>query len=290
MVVQLLEQIGAGIGLGSVYALVALGFVLIYKATEVVNFATGALMMLGPFLFYSLVVFFHFPIWLGIAVSIVCMAMLGAGIDRFILRRLLGEPMLSIVLATLAVGIIIDCVAGIIWGFEPVAAPELIPNQAVRLVGITLSSAHTLTIVVLTLLIIMLFIFFRHTKIGIAMQATAQNQFSAYMMGINVGGVFSLSWAISAVICCIAGIVLIPISSLHVHMTHIGLMAFPAAILGGLSSIPGAVVGGLIIGLTENLASYYLPLIKDSLPFIVLILVLMIKPEGIFGIHERKKV
>jgi len=290
MVVQLLEQIGAGIGLGSVYALVALGFVLIYKATEVVNFATGALMMLGPFLFYSLVVFFHFPIWLGIAVSIVCMAMLGAGIDRFILRGLLGEPMLSIVLATLAVGIIIDCVAGIIWGFEPVAAPELIPNQAVRLVGITLSSAHTLTIVVLTLLIIMLFIFFRHTKIGIAMQATAQNQFSAYMMGINVGGVFSLSWAISAVICCIAGIVLIPISSLHVHMTHIGLMAFPAAILGGLSSIPGAVVGGLIIGLTENLASYYFPLIKDSLPFIVLILVLMIKPEGIFGIHERKKV
>jgi len=285
-----IEQIVSGIGIGAIYALVALGFVLIYKATEVVNFATGDIMMLGPFILYTLFVILKIPLYLGIIISLLCLAAFGAGIDRFILRRLLGEPMMAVILATLAVGLIVRSLVGIVWGFDVLPMSGFIPDYAVSVGGIAVSSVYLIALLVFLSLIGILYMFFQHTKTGIAMQATAQNQFSSYLMGIDVGRIFSLTWAISGVTCAIAGMLLVPIAGLNIHMTHIGMMAFPAAILGGLASIPGAIIGGIIIGVTESLSGYYVPIVKDSLAFAILLFVLLIKPEGVFGKAERKKI
>ena len=285
-----IEQVMSGVGIGSIYALVAVGFVLIYKATEVVNFATGDIMMLGPFILYTLFVILKFPLYFAIIISLLCLAAFGAAIDRFILRRLLGEPMMAVILATLAVGIIVRSIAGIVWGFDVLPMSGFIPDYAVNVGGIVVSSVYLLAMFVLFLLVTVLYLFFQYTKIGIAMQATAQNQFSSYLMGISVGRVFSLVWAIAGVACCIAGMLLVPIAGLDVNMTNIGLNAFPAAILGGMTSLPGAIMGGIVIGITQSLSGYYAPIVKDSIAFAIIIFVLLIKPEGIFGKAEKKKV
>lgn len=285
-----IEQILSGVGIGAIYALVALGFVLIYKATEVVNFATGDIMMLGPFILYELFVILEIHLFLAIIISLLSMGLVGVAIDRLILRRLLGEPMMAVILATLAVGLIIRYLAALVWGYDIVPMEGFISGFAVSFGSIKMSSIYIITVIVLLLLLIILYFFFQNTKTGIAMQATAQNQFSSYLMGISVPGIFSLTWAISGITCSIAGMLLVPIVGLSIHMTHIGMMAFPAAILGGFGSIPGAIIGGIIIGITETLSGYYFPIVKDSIAFAILIFVLLIRPEGLFGTSERKKI
>ncbi|MEW6529953.1 MAG: branched-chain amino acid ABC transporter permease [Thermodesulfobacteriota bacterium] len=281
----------SGMALGCVYALIALGFVLIFKATEVINFAQGEFMMLGAFVAFSLLNYGHLPFWMSVLLTLFIMAGFGAVLDRVVMRYLVGEPVFSMVMFTIGLSIFLRSVAGMIWSTDTYTLELPYGNAIVRIGTVVLSGGDLLVVGATALLVALLFLFFRFTDLGIAMQATSQNQFATYLMGINVERVFSITWALSALVAAVAGILLAPILFLHKDMGFIGLKAFPAAVLGGFGSVPGAIVGGLIIGVSENLAGGFLPLwVKDIFAYIVLIAVLVIRPEGIFGIEEKKKV
>ena len=286
-----MQLLSSGIAMGCVYALIALGFVLIYKASEVINFAQGDLMMIGAFIVFTFVNRFHLPFFLGFIVALVVMALFGKAIDRVVLRPLVGEQAFALVMATIGLGILVRSIGGMIWGYDTYSFQAGISDFPVRIGSIALSSVHIWIIGVTLILIIGLYFFFNSTKTGISMEAASQNQLAAYLMGIGVKKVFSNIWAISAMVAVVAGVLLTPIQFLNYNMGFVGLKAFPAAVLGGFGSIPGAVVGGIIIGVSESFAGVYLPDgFKDIFAWIILIGVLMIRPEGIFGIRERKRV
>ena len=285
------QLLSSGMALGCVYALIALGFVLIFKATEVINFAQGEFMMLGAFVAFSLLHFGHVPFWLTVILTLIIMAAFGVLLDRIVMRFLVGEPTFSLVMFTMGLAVFFRSVAGMIWSTETYIFPSPLTGGVVRLGTVAIAQGDILVVASTALLVLLLYMFFRFTDVGIAMQATSQNQFASYLMGINVERIFSMVWALSAVVAAVAGILLAPILFLHKDMGFIGLKAFPAAVLGGFGSIPGAIVGGLIIGISENLAGGFLPLwVKDVFAYIVLIAVLIVRPEGLFGIQEKKKV
>jgi branched-chain amino acid transport system permease protein len=288
---MLWQQIISGVAVGCIYALVALGFVLIYKATEVINFAQGEFMMIGAFAAYTLIVLFKLLFLPAFVFTLIFMFLFGILLDRLIFRPLVGEGAFALVMVTIGLAFTLRSLAGMIWTYDTFDFPFVFSEKPLDLGGLVISKVHLTIIVSSVILMFLLYLFFKFTDIGIAMQATSQNQLAAYLMGIGVKKVFLLTWAISAVIAAIAGILIAPISFLHANMGFIGLKAFPAAVLGGFGSIPGAIVGGLIIGLSENLAGGYLtPGFKNIFAYIILILVLMIRPEGIFGVKEKKRV
>jgi len=285
------QQVINGLAMGCIYALVALGFVLIYKATEIINFGQGDLMMIGAFLAFTGVNLLNLPFFLSLLIALLLMGFLGKIIDRFVLRPLVGEPAFALAMATIAIGILIRSLGGMIWGYDTYKFSAGITNVPVRLGPWAVSSVHLWIMAITCLLIILLYLFFNRTKAGISMEAASQNQLAAYLMGIGVKKVFSNIWGISAMVAAIAGIFLTPIQFLNYNMGFIGLKAFPAAVLGGFGSIPGAIVGGIIIGVSESLAGIYLPRgFKEVFAWVILILVLMIRPEGLFGIHQKKRV
>jgi branched-chain amino acid transport system permease protein len=285
------QLLSSGLALGCVYALIALGFVLIYKATEVINFAQGEFMMLGAFVAFSLIAYWNLPFWMSVLVTLAIMALFGVALDRLVMRFLVGEPIFALVMFTIGLSIFLRSIAGMIWSTETYSFPSPVGKGIVRLGSVAFSSGDILVVGSTAALVLILYLFFRFTDLGIAMQATSQNQFAAYLMGISVERVFTVTWAMSAMVAAVAGILLSPILFLHKDMGFVGLKAFPAAVLGGFGSIPGAIVGGLIIGVSENLAGGFLPQwVKDIFAYLVLIAVLMIRPEGLFGIQERKKV
>jgi len=288
---MLWQQIISGVAVGCIYALVALGFVLIYKATEVVNFAQGEFMMIGAFVAYTLIALLKLPFLPALAFTLVFMFFFGIFLDRVMFRPLVGEEAFALVMVTLGLSFTLRSVAGMIWTYDTFDFPFVFSEKPLVLGSLVISTIHLTIIVSSVILMFLLYLFFKFTDIGIAMHATSQNQLAAYLMGIGVKKVFLLTWAISAVIAAMAGILIAPISFLHANMGFIGLKAFPAAVLGGFGSIPGAIVGGLIIGLSENLAGAYLTTgFKNVFAYIILIIVLMIRPEGIFGIQEKKRV
>jgi branched-chain amino acid transport system permease protein len=288
---MLWQQIISGVAVGCIYALVALGFVLIYKATEVINFAQGEFMMIGAFVAYTLIALLKLPFLPALAFTLVFMFFFGIFLDRVMFRPLVGEEAFALVMVTLGLSFTLRSVAGMIWTYDTFDFPFIFSEKPLVLGSLVISTIHLTIIVSSVILMFLLYLFFKFTDIGIAMQATSQNQLAAYLMGIGVKKVFLLTWAISAVIAAMAGILIAPISFLHANMGFIGLKAFPAAVLGGFGSIPGAIVGGLIIGLSENLAGAYLTTgFKNVFAYIILIIVLMIRPEGIFGIQEKKRV
>jgi branched-chain amino acid transport system permease protein len=290
---QFVQQVVSGTAIGCVYALVALGFVLIYKATEVVNFAQGELLMLGAFLAYTLIVLAGLDFWVGAPVAIALTAAMGFGIERTVVRPIVGQPVFAIVMVTIGIGFVARSTASMVpgWGVDTRIIQTPFAHKTLRLGTVVLSQDHVAIICLTTLLCGGLFLFFRHTRLGVAMQATSQNQLAAYYVGIPVPTVFSLIWAISSAVAAFAGILLAPIAFVHANMGFIGIKAFPAAVLGGFGSIPGAVVGGVVIGIVEALAGFYLPEgFKDVAAYVVLLLVLLIRPQGLFGEAGRKKV
>jgi len=290
-----IQQLVNGIALGCVYGLIALGFVLIYKATEVVNFAQGELLMMGGFFAFTFITFMGLNYWIGFLLAVICMALLGSTIERVVVRPILGYPQFSIVMATIGLGFFARSVAGMIWGTDDLKIDtpfsRSVTENVVRIGSLVIADDKISIIVATVLLCVVLYLFFSRTRMGIAMQATSQNMLAAYYMGIPVKRVFSLIWAISAAVACFAGILLAPSTLIHTNVGFIGLKAFPAAVLGGFGSIPGALVGGIIIGVIEQLAGFYLPQgFKDVAAYIVLLLVLWFKPDGLFGMKMRKKV
>lgn len=290
---QFLQQLVSGTAIGCVYALVALGFVLIYKATEVVNFAQGDIMMVGAFLAYTFIAIFGLNFWLGALLAIAATAAFGYGLDRTVVRPIVGQPVFAIVMVTIGIGFLLRSAVSMIpgWGVDTYFIETPFYQQNVEVGRLILSQDHLAIIVLTVLICLVMYLFFRYTTLGVAMQATSQNQLAAYYMGIPVRTVFSLIWAVSSATACAAGVLLAPIAFVHANLGFIAIKAFPAAVLGGFGSIPGAIVGGLVIGIVEALAGFYLPEgFKDVAAYVVLLVVLVVKPEGLFGTVGRKKV
>jgi branched-chain amino acid transport system permease protein len=296
---QFLQLIASGIAQGCIYGLIALGFVLIYKATETVNFAQGDLMMIGGFLGLTGTLALGLPFWAAFLASLIVMLFFGMALERVVLRPLLGQPAFTVVMVTIGIGYLARGLVTMIpeWGTDTHVLPVPYKDEIVSIGGngvdggLILSMEHVVIIIVTALLILGLYLLFKHTRIGIAMQATSQNQLAAFYMGIPVRRINMLVWGISAAVSACAGLLLAPITFVHANMGFIGLKAFPAAVVGGFGSIPGALVGGLIIGVVETLAGFYLPEgFKDIAAYIVVLVMLAVKPNGLFGENLRKKV
>lgn len=280
-----------GIALGCVYGLIALGFVLIYKATEMVNFAQGDLMMLGAFVAFSIISGLGLSYWLAFLGAIVVMAAFGYVLDATILRQVIGQPQFVVVMLTIGLGFMFRSIAGAIWGYDPSSFATPFTAKVVAVGGLVLGQENLAIIFGTVILCVVLYLFFRFTKIGIAMQAASQNQLAAYYMGIPVKVVFSLIWAISAGVAVAAGVLLSPLSLIDPNMGFIAIKAFAAAVLGGFGSIPGALIGGILIGIVEQFAGFWLPAgFQDVSAYVVLLAVLVIRPQGIFAQMARKKV
>jgi len=292
-VVQFVQMLLAGTAQGCVYALVALGFVLIYKATETVNFAQGDLMMLGAFFALSGGTLIGLPYWAVILFAALVMAIVGMLIERVVIRPVLGHPAFTVVMITIGVGYVLRGVVTMVpgWGTETYALSTPFGQKVLRVGGAVIAVQELAVIGMTAALCLVLYLFFRYSKLGVAMQASSQNQLAAYYMGIPVRRVNMLIWGLSAAVAAFAGILLAPVTFVHSNMGFIGLKAFPAAVVGGFGSVPGAIVGGLIIGVVEALAGRYLPEgFKDVAAYVVVLIVLFVRPSGIFGETTMKKV
>ena len=290
---QLLQLLIGGIAQGCIYGLIALGFVLIYKATETVSFSQGDLMMVGAFGGLAAMTALGFPFWLAVPSAIVAMGLFGVVVERLVIRPILGQPAFSIVMLTIGVGYVLRGLITMIpnIGTDTHTLPVPYAGEVLRLGPLVVSAEQVVVIGVTGLLCAGLFAMFRYSKLGVAMQASSQNQLAAYYMGIPVQRLNGLVWGLAAAVAAVAGLLLAPITFVHANMGFIGLKAFPAAVVGGFSSLPGAIVGGLIIGIVEAFSGFYLPEgFKDIAPYIVVLLMLVLKPNGLFGEKLRKKV
>ncbi|CUH52639.1 branched-chain amino acid ABC transporter permease [Shimia sp. R11_0] len=289
-VVQLLVS---GLANGCVYGLIALGFVLIYKATEQVNFAQGDFMMLGAFVCLGLTNahYMGLPFWLAAPLAVVIMAVLGYLLDFFVLRHLFGQSQTAVVILTIALGFVIRFVAGVIWGHEPQTLESPLAVGDFNLGGVVLGMADLAVIVVTVLLTLCLYQFFQRTRLGLAMQAASQNQMAAYFMGIPVKRVQGMIWGLSGAVAAVAGILFASKGAIEISSGLLGIKAFAAAVIGGFGSLPGALMGGLIVGVIEPFASYYFPAGYSQIaPYALLLLVLVFRPHGLFSQVRIKKV
>jgi branched-chain amino acid transport system permease protein len=291
--IQFFQMTLSGISQGCIYGLIALGFVLIYKATETVSFAQGDLMMMGAFGGLAAMTWLGFPYWLAILSAVAAMILFGMLLERIVIRPILGQPAFSVVMLTIGIGYV---VRGLITmlpniGTETHVLPVPYKDEIWKMGGLIINVEQVAVIAVTAVLCVLLFALFRYSKLGIAMQAASQNQLAAYYMGIPVRRLNGIAWGLAAAVAAIAGLLLAPITFVHANMGLIGLKAFPAAVVGGFGSLPGAIVGGLAIGIIESLSGFYLPDgFKDIAAYVVVLLMLVVKPNGLFGEQLRKKV
>ncbi|MEM8960130.1 MAG: branched-chain amino acid ABC transporter permease [Acidobacteriota bacterium] len=288
---QALQLLISGVSIGCVYGMVALGFVLIYRTTEMVNFAQGDLMMLGAFLAYSLIELANLPLIVGLLGTMMAMALIGLVLERLLLRPMIGEPLFAVLMITIGLGLILRTVAVAVWGAETKTLDTPMSGGVLRLGGLSIGYENLAVIGGTALCCGALYLFLRFTRVGIAMQASSQNQKAAYFVGIPVRRMVALAWAVSAAIAGLAGVLVAPISLIDPMMGFIGIKAFAAAIVGGLGSLAGAMVGGLLIGVVEQLAGLYLPpSLAGVSGYGVLLIMLLVRPEGLFPTLQAKKV
>lgn len=288
-----IQLVISGLAVGSLYALAALGFVLIYKATDILNFAHGEAMMVGAFVCYALVLSgmdFFWAILITMAVAMI----FGLITERLVLRPMIGEPQFAVVMITIGLSIFLRSLSGIVFGHENKIFPSPFIQQSIAFHGLVLSYTHLWSMIISGLMVILFFLFFKYSRVGLAMRGVANDQDTAMLMGISVKWVFALTWGISFAIGAVAGIFLANVMVLNIGLSLVAIKAFPAVVLGGLESVPGAIVGGLAIGVLETLVGGYLdqlfPGVKDLTAFVVLFLVLMIRPYGLFGEEEIERV
>ena len=278
-----------GVVIGSIYALVALGFVIIYKASGIINFAQGEFLVLGAYVCLAILSSGRVPVVPAFFLTLAFSAALGVLLERLILRPLIGEPVISVIMVTFGLSSILRAVVQGIWGTDTRPFPALFPSTPVMFGPVPVSQGYLWSLGSVALLLILFSTFFRYSRQGIAMRATAFSQQVALSMGISVKRIFALSWSIAAIVSAIGGVLLGSIrGGVDGSLAFLGLKVVPVTILGGLDSIQGAIVGGVIIGVLENLSGGYLdPLVgggvKEVAPFIALVLILMIRPYGLFG-------
>ncbi len=278
---------------GAIYGLVAAGFVIIVKSSGVFNFAQGELLIAGAFICWSLISQFGLPPWLAVIAALVLAGLLGVAIERFPLRTMIGQPPFAILMVTIALGI---CLKGLlmgIWGGTSwrTFQPDLLPPEPVKIGELVVSMQHIYSLIIVGIVVIVLALFFKYTRAGLAMKIVAEDHKVAQAMGISVQKVFRNTWAISAILAAIGGILLGSINGINIPLANIGLKAIPAALIGGVQSIGGAVIGGLLIGLLEGLSMAYIGHgIQEVLAYIMMIIVLIFWPHGFFGLETIERV
>ncbi|MEX2146074.1 MAG: branched-chain amino acid ABC transporter permease [Candidatus Rokuibacteriota bacterium] len=277
-----------GILIGLMYSLIALGFVLVYKATDAINFAQGEFVMLAGFVVAVALNTYGAPVWLAVAAGLGFMIAFGFGLERVMLRRLIGRPIIAVVMATIGLAAILRGVGPLAWGAETKSLTLPISDEPIMLGPLFIPPIQLLGAVVSLLFLAAFGWFFLKSRKGIAMRAVADNQQVAMAMGINVERYFGLAWAMAGIVSALGGAIWGSMLGVDVHLALVGFKVFPVVILGGLDSIPGAIVGGLIVGIVENVASGYIdPYVgggtKDFAPYVLMIIALMVRPYGIFG-------
>jgi branched-chain amino acid transport system permease protein len=290
----LLQLFVSGLSVGSVYAVIGIGFVVIYKATKILNFAHGEILMIAAYFCLVLVESLHLNFLIAFLLTLAFCAMIGLMVERFIFRPMIGEPVFAVVMITLGLSIILRPLTGMVFGFGNVMFPSPFPQKPIVFSNIVISHAHLWTFIISCAVMAIFFLFFKYSKVGIAMRAAAERQIVAFLMGIDVKKIFSLSWAIAAATAGIAGILLANVMVMNLNLSFVAVKVFPAIILGGLDSIVGALIGGLIIGVFETLVGGYLDLylsgIKEISAYILLFIILIVRPYGLFGTEEIERV
>lgn len=288
--VQLLVN---GISLGLLYALSALGFVMIFKSSSVLNLAHGELLAIGAFVFLVLAAWADLPVLLAFAVTLVGTFFLGFVVERLFLRPLIGEKLIEVIMMTLGLGIMFKGLLLFIFGGDIHAYPNFLPEGlSLELGNIFIPSVNVATFIIGILFLLVFGFFFKYSSQGIYMRSVADNQPAALSLGVHVRRVFAMSWAIAFIVAAMSGIVLGIINGVNVHnLSAVGLKVFPVVILGGLDSIGGAILGGIIIGLLETFTGGYISTsVREIIPYIVLVIILMVKPYGLFGLVEIERV
>ena len=284
-----------GILIGLMYSLIALGFVLVYKATDAINFAQGEFVMLAGFIIAGMMVLAGAPFWVGVVVALAGMVAFGFGLERIVLRPLIGRPIIAVIMATIGLATVLRGAAPLFFGAETRALPLPISDEPWVLGPISLPPGQVVGALLSLGFLAAFTWFFLKSRMGVAMRAVADNQQVAMAMGINVERYFAIAWGLAGIVSALGGLAWGALLGVDVHLALVGLKVFPVVILGGLDSILGAIVGGLIVGVVENLAAGYLdPLVgggtKDFAPYLLMILMLMIRPYGIFGKQRIERI
>ena len=293
LLVQLLVN---GLIVGTLYGVVAMSFVLIYKATQVVNFAQGEFLLIGAWVCWWLLTKYQLPFYLGMPITLAFMLIFGVALQVIVLRPMIGEPIISVIMVTIGLSTVFQAAMKWIFGTNLQPFPPVFTTQTVSILGLQIQTVYLMSLAVSLAMMAGMAWFFRSSRYGLAMRATAFNQQVAQSLGVPVKTVFAMAWAISAVVSAVAGVVVAVVNGVSAGLSAYGIKVFPAVILGGLDSIAGAVIGGVIIGLLENLAhfvdSQYLHWgnLYEIAPFYVLIIILMIKPYGLFGTKDIERI
>lgn len=293
LLVQLLVN---GLIVGTLYGVVAMCFVLIYKSTQVVNFAQGEFLLIGAWTCWWLVTSMALPFWLAFPLTFLFMLAFGVALQMIVLRPLIGEPIISVIMVTIGLSIFFQAMMKWIFGVWPQPYPEIFPVKSVNILGLQVQSAYLMSLVVSVIIMVGFAWFFKFSRLGLAMRATAFNQQVAQSLGISVKSVFAMAWAISAMVSALAGVVVGMVNGVSSALSFFGIKVFPAVIVGGLDSVIGAIVGGLIVGVLENMAEYvdsqwlHMGNLYTVAPFYVLVIILMIKPYGLFGTKNIERV
>ena len=291
-----LQLVVTGFALGMVYALVAIGFVIILKCSNAFNIAQGHFVLIGGYLGYTFLVPFGLPIWASLLLSIGVAIVLGLLIERLTLRPLVGQSELAIIMMTIALATVLEGLATLIWGGEYKTYHGVLPTVTLKLGEISIPPESLIGLIVSIASVAILMLLFRYTKIGLAMRATAEDLQVVQSVGIRATTVYAVSWVIASVVGVIGGILLGGVSGVMIPLAEIGLKAFAVVLLGGVNSIGGAIIAGIILGVLENVAAGYLdPLLPGGglaqiFPFVVMIIVLIFKPYGLFGLVRIKRI
>ncbi|MDK2930644.1 MAG: branched-chain amino acid transport system permease protein [Bacillota bacterium] len=289
---MLAQQIVSGLAAGCLYALAALGLVLIYRTMDIVNFAHGEMAMVSTFVAYTLLSRLGLPYVLAAAGALAFAALFGMLVERVFLRPIQNGPLISMMIMTLGLFMVFNGAAGWIWGFDPVSFPYAVKGRPLILWGLIITRDSLLVLTVTLVMAIALYLVLKFTLAGIAIRATSQNARAARLMGVPVPRVYSLTWGMSSALGAVAGILIAPTTFLSPNMmAEVQIKAFTAAVLGGFSSLPGAVVGGLLLGVLENIVAGYISTqLKSTFAFALIVAVLCIRPSGILGTPPRRKV
>jgi branched-chain amino acid transport system permease protein len=287
----------SGFSLGMIYALIAIGLVIILKCSDVFNIAQGSFVMVGGYLAYVFLVPLNLPVWAALLLAILVAIIIALLIERLTLRPLVGQPVLAIIMMTIALSVVFEGIVTLIWGGEYKTYHGVLPTIPLKLGNVSVSSESLIGMLVSIVTVTLLMLLFRYSKIGLAMRATAEDLHVVQSLGIKATTVYAVSWIIASIVGVISGIILGGISGVKAELAGvIGLKAFAVVILGGLNSVGGAIFAGIIIGILENLASGYLdPIIPGGglanvFPFIVMIIVLIFKPHGLFGLARIERI
>ncbi|MBA1148717.1 branched-chain amino acid ABC transporter permease [Ectothiorhodospiraceae bacterium WFHF3C12] len=285
-----------GVIVGMLYGVVAMCFVLIYKSTQVVNFAQGEFLLIGAWTCWAMLVWLEMPFWLGFLFTLAFMFVFGILLQVVVLKPLIGEPIISVIMLTIGLSIVFRALMSWMFGEFVKPFPQVFEADAVNVLGLQVQPAYIMSMVISVVIMVGFFYFFKYSRMGLAMRATAFDQQVAQSLGVSVKQVFAMCWAISALVSAVAGVVIGMVNGVSSALSFFGIKVFPAAILGGLDSIVGAIVGGLIIGVLENVSQYvdsqWLQLggLYQIVPFYVLVIILMIKPYGLFGTKDIERI